>query len=36
LVTQLPQVGIEVMRALASKLHHATQALLAPRDPRSA
>jgi CRP-like cAMP-binding protein len=36
LVTQLPQVGIELMRALASKLDHATQALIAARDPRSA
>jgi CRP/FNR family cyclic AMP-dependent transcriptional regulator len=31
LVTQFPQVGIEVMRALASKLRHATQALTAAR-----
>jgi len=30
-VTQFPQVGIEVMRALASKLHHTTQALTAAR-----
>ena len=27
LVTQFPQVGIEVMRALAAKLHRTTQAL---------
>jgi CRP/FNR family transcriptional regulator, cyclic AMP receptor protein len=31
LVTQFPQVGIEVMSALASKLHHTTQALTAAR-----
>jgi CRP-like cAMP-binding protein len=31
LVTQFPQVGIEVMNALASKLHHTTQALTAAR-----
>jgi CRP-like cAMP-binding protein len=31
LVTQFPQVGIEVMRALASKLHSTTQALTAAR-----
>jgi CRP/FNR family transcriptional regulator, cyclic AMP receptor protein len=29
LVTQVPQIGLEVMRALASKLDHATQALIA-------
>jgi CRP-like cAMP-binding protein len=29
LVTQFPQAGIEVMCALASKLHHTTQALTA-------
>jgi CRP-like cAMP-binding protein len=31
LVTQFPQVGVEVMRALASKLHRTTQALTAAR-----
>jgi CRP/FNR family cyclic AMP-dependent transcriptional regulator len=31
LVTQFPQVGIEVMRALASKLHSTSQALTASR-----
>jgi CRP/FNR family cyclic AMP-dependent transcriptional regulator len=31
LVTQFPQVGVEVMSALASKLHHTTQALTAAR-----
>jgi CRP/FNR family transcriptional regulator, cyclic AMP receptor protein len=31
LVTQVPQVGIEVMSALASKLHRTTQALTAAR-----
>ena len=31
LVTQFPQVGIEVMSALASKLHQTTQALTAAR-----
>jgi CRP/FNR family cyclic AMP-dependent transcriptional regulator len=31
LVTQFPQVGIEVMSALAAKLHHTTQALTAAR-----
>jgi CRP/FNR family transcriptional regulator, cyclic AMP receptor protein len=31
LVTQFPQVGIEVMSALASKLHRTTQALTAAR-----
>jgi CRP-like cAMP-binding protein len=31
LVTQFPQVGIEVMRELASRLHHTTQALTAAR-----
>ncbi len=31
LVTQFPQAGIEVMCALASKLHHTTQALTAAR-----
>ena len=31
LVTQFPQVGIEVMSALASKLHHTTQALTEAR-----
>jgi CRP/FNR family cyclic AMP-dependent transcriptional regulator len=31
LVTQFPQVGIEVMRALASKLHSTSQALTAAR-----
>jgi hypothetical protein len=31
LVTQFPQVGIEVMSALASKLHHTTEALTAAR-----
>jgi CRP/FNR family transcriptional regulator, cyclic AMP receptor protein len=30
-VTQFPQVGIEVMRALASKLHSTTQALTTAR-----
>ena len=29
LVTQFPQVGVEVMSALASKLHRTTQALTA-------
>jgi CRP/FNR family transcriptional regulator, cyclic AMP receptor protein len=32
LVTQFPQVGIEVMRELASRLHHTTQALTAARQ----
>ena len=31
MVTQFPQVGIEVMRELASRLHHTTQALTAAR-----
>jgi CRP-like cAMP-binding protein len=31
LVTQFPQVGIEVMSELASRLHHTTQALTAAR-----
>jgi CRP/FNR family transcriptional regulator, cyclic AMP receptor protein len=31
LVTQFPQVGVEVMSALAFKLHHTTQALTAAR-----
>ena len=31
LITQFPQVGIEVMRALASKLDSTTQALTAAR-----
>jgi CRP/FNR family transcriptional regulator, cyclic AMP receptor protein len=31
LVAQFPQVGIEVMSALASKLHRTTQALMAAR-----
>jgi CRP/FNR family transcriptional regulator, cyclic AMP receptor protein len=31
LVTQFPQVGVEVMSALASKLHRTTQALTAAR-----
>jgi CRP/FNR family cyclic AMP-dependent transcriptional regulator len=31
LVTQFPQVGIEVMSALAAKLHRTTQALTAAR-----
>jgi CRP/FNR family transcriptional regulator, cyclic AMP receptor protein len=31
LVTQFPQVGIEVMNALAAKLHRTTQALTAAR-----
>jgi CRP-like cAMP-binding protein len=31
LVAQFPQVGIEVMSALASKLHHTTQALTEAR-----
>jgi CRP/FNR family transcriptional regulator, cyclic AMP receptor protein len=31
LVTQFPKVGIEVMSALAAKLHHSTQALTAAR-----
>jgi CRP/FNR family transcriptional regulator, cyclic AMP receptor protein len=31
LVNQFPNVGIEVMSALASKLHHTTQALTAAR-----
>ena len=31
LVTQFPQVGIEVMSALAAKLHQTTQALTAAR-----
>jgi CRP-like cAMP-binding protein len=31
LVTQFPQVGIEVMSALAAKLHRTTQALSAAR-----
>jgi CRP-like cAMP-binding protein len=34
LVTQFPQVGIEVMRELASRLHHTTQALTAARRDR--
>jgi CRP/FNR family cyclic AMP-dependent transcriptional regulator len=34
LVTQFPQVGIEVMRELASRLHHTTQALTAERRDR--
>ena len=31
LVTQFPQVGIEVMSEIASRLHHTTQALTAAR-----
>ena len=31
LVTQFPQVGVEVMSELASRLHHTTQALTAAR-----
>ena len=31
MLTQFPQVGIEVMRELASRLHHTTQALTAAR-----
>ena len=31
LITQFPQLGIEVMRELASRLHHTTQALTAAR-----
>jgi CRP/FNR family cyclic AMP-dependent transcriptional regulator len=31
MVTQFPQVGIEVMRELASRLHHTTQARTAAR-----
>jgi CRP/FNR family cyclic AMP-dependent transcriptional regulator len=31
LVTQFPQVGVEVMHELASRLHHTTQALTAAR-----
>ena len=31
LVTQFPQVGVEVMSALASKLHRTTQALTTAR-----
>jgi CRP/FNR family transcriptional regulator, cyclic AMP receptor protein len=34
LVTQFPEVGIEVMRELASRLHHTTQALTAERRDR--
>jgi CRP/FNR family transcriptional regulator, cyclic AMP receptor protein len=34
LVTQFPQVGIEVMKELASRLHHTTQALTAARRDR--
>jgi CRP/FNR family cyclic AMP-dependent transcriptional regulator len=34
LVTQFPHVGIEVMRELASRLHHTTQALTAERRDR--
>ena len=34
LITQFPQVGIEVMSELASRLHHTTQALTAPRRDR--
>jgi CRP/FNR family transcriptional regulator, cyclic AMP receptor protein len=34
LVTQFPQVGIEVMKELASRLHHTTQALSAARRDR--
>jgi CRP-like cAMP-binding protein len=34
LVMQFPQVGIEVMRQLASRLHHTTQALTAARRDR--
>lgn len=35
LVTQFPQVGIEVMSELASRLHHTTQALTAARGKLS-
>ncbi|MFP4125073.1 MAG: cyclic nucleotide-binding domain-containing protein [Alphaproteobacteria bacterium] len=31
LVTQFPQVGVEIMAELASRLHHTTQALTAAR-----
>jgi CRP/FNR family transcriptional regulator, cyclic AMP receptor protein len=31
LVTQFPQIGVEVMHELASRLHHTTQALTAAR-----
>jgi hypothetical protein len=31
LVTEFPQVGVEVMSALASKLHRTTKALTAAR-----
>ena len=34
LVTQFPQVGIEVMSALAAKLHRTTQELTAARTKR--
>jgi CRP/FNR family transcriptional regulator, cyclic AMP receptor protein len=34
LVTQFPQVGIEVMSELASRLYHTTQALTAARHER--
>jgi CRP/FNR family cyclic AMP-dependent transcriptional regulator len=34
LITQFPQVGIEVMSELASRLHHTTQALTAERRDR--
>jgi CRP-like cAMP-binding protein len=34
LVAQFPQVGIEVMSELASRLHHTTQALTAARRDR--
>jgi CRP/FNR family transcriptional regulator, cyclic AMP receptor protein len=30
-VTQFPQIGIEVMHELASRLHHTTQALTAAK-----
>jgi hypothetical protein len=31
LVTQFPQIGVEVMHELASRLHHTTQALTTAR-----
>jgi CRP-like cAMP-binding protein len=34
LVTQFPQVGVEVMSELASRLYHTTQALSAARRDR--
>ena len=34
LITQFPQVGVEVMSELASRLYHTTQALTAARQAR--